>query len=136
MEDRPWGEWKRGKPLSGVSLARLLKPFGIKPIQLKEDGQNKRGYELKQFEDDLARYTYQPHTPNRNATPLPSFNHGGFEGNRNATPKKAVADENRSKLASIAKGSGVALQKGDLGGEDIKVADSITKPEQEVIEIW
>jgi putative DNA primase/helicase len=35
MEDRPWGEWRRGQPLTPNSLARLLKPFGIgsKPIR-------------------------------------------------------------------------------------------------------
>jgi putative DNA primase/helicase len=140
MEDRPWSEWKRGKPLSGVSLARLLKPFGIKPIQLKEDGQNKRGYELKQFEDDLARYTSYPHTPNPSATPLQPNNHGVFEGNRNATPKKAVAGEKRSEPASIAKGSRVAFQRGGTEGEDIKASDQPEPlPEddqgQEVIEL-
>jgi putative DNA primase/helicase len=31
MEDKPWGEWRRGQPLTQNSLARLLKPFGIKP---------------------------------------------------------------------------------------------------------
>ena len=31
MEDRPWGEWRRGQPLTQNSLARLLKPFLIRP---------------------------------------------------------------------------------------------------------
>jgi putative DNA primase/helicase len=136
MEDRPWGEWKRGKPLSGVSLSRLLKPFGIKPIQLKEDGQNKRGYEFKQFKDVLERYTPQPHIPNRNATPLPSFNHEGFRENQNATPGEEVAGGNRSKPASIAKGSGVAPWNGGTGGEDTKEPDATPKPEQGEIDIW
>lgn len=29
MEGRRWGEWSRGKPMTGHALARLLKPFGI-----------------------------------------------------------------------------------------------------------
>jgi putative DNA primase/helicase len=44
MEDRPWSEWKKGKPLSAASLSKLLKPFEIKPGQLKRDGKNKNGY--------------------------------------------------------------------------------------------
>ena len=31
LEDRPWAEWRRGKPLTTTGLARLLKPFRIKP---------------------------------------------------------------------------------------------------------
>jgi putative DNA primase/helicase len=35
MEDRPWGEWKRGQPLTQNSLARLLKPFSITPKKFR-----------------------------------------------------------------------------------------------------
>jgi putative DNA primase/helicase len=136
MEDRPWAEWKKGKPLSGVSLSRLLTPFGIKPVQLKKDDQNKRGYELQQFKDVLKRYTPSPSPSNRNATPLHSSDYAGFGENRNATLNEKVAGENRLKSAPIAKCSGVAFQKGGSGEEDIKAPDSITKPEQEVVGIW
>jgi hypothetical protein len=60
MEDRPWSEWKKGKPLSAASLSKLLKPFEIKPGQLKMDGKNKNGYELKHFKDAFERYTLSP----------------------------------------------------------------------------
>ena len=30
MADRPWSDWKRGKPINQVQLARILKAFGIK----------------------------------------------------------------------------------------------------------
>jgi hypothetical protein len=30
MDDRPWKEWRHGKPMTTNSLARLLKPFGIR----------------------------------------------------------------------------------------------------------
>jgi putative DNA primase/helicase len=35
MDDRPWGEWRRGQPLTQNSLARLLKPFGIAPKKFR-----------------------------------------------------------------------------------------------------
>ena len=30
MDDRPWGEWRHGRAISGHAMAKLLKPFGIK----------------------------------------------------------------------------------------------------------
>ena len=56
MGNRPWGEWRSGKPLSKVGLAKLLKGFGVVPQRWKEDGKSVRGYELSQFEDAFSRY--------------------------------------------------------------------------------
>ena len=55
-EDRPWPEWKRGKPLSVRQLAKLLGRFGVQPTQLWIAGVNVRGYERVAFEDAWARY--------------------------------------------------------------------------------
>ncbi len=30
MEERPWADWRRGRPLSAQSVAKHMKPFGIK----------------------------------------------------------------------------------------------------------
>ena len=121
MEDRPWSEWKRGKPLSGVSLARLLKPFGIRPEQFKEQGKKGRGYRRKTFSDVFDRYVTLSDPTDRSGTPVPSANHAYFEGNRPGTPDKKVPSEKRSKPASIAKGTEVPFQKGGTGEEDIEV---------------
>jgi hypothetical protein len=61
-DDGPWGGWwgsdvdaDRSKgPAS--RLAHLLKPFGIKPRQLKIDGDKARGYPLQAFADAWRRY--------------------------------------------------------------------------------
>jgi putative DNA primase/helicase len=45
LEDRPWAEWRRGSPLTKTSLARLLKPFGIRPKELRFGNTTVRGYE-------------------------------------------------------------------------------------------
>ena len=55
-EDRPWGEWRRDKPLSKIQLARLLKRFGITPTQTHRNGERIRGYALNQFDDAFLRY--------------------------------------------------------------------------------
>jgi putative DNA primase/helicase len=62
MEDRPWPEWRRGKPITAVQLGRLLKPFGISSTQLWGDGGNRRGYEKTAFADAWARYQPGPST--------------------------------------------------------------------------
>lgn len=43
-EDRPWSEWKVGKPITPRQIATLLRPFGIKPgtVRLK-DGNTPKG---------------------------------------------------------------------------------------------
>jgi len=48
LEGHPWGEWKSGKAITTNSLARLLKPFGISPVE--------RVYQLFQFDDAFERY--------------------------------------------------------------------------------
>jgi hypothetical protein len=55
MEGRPWPEWK-GKPITKNAPARLLKPFFIRPKDLRFGPQNASGYELSAFEDAFARY--------------------------------------------------------------------------------
>jgi putative DNA primase/helicase len=55
-EDRPWGDMDRGRGLTTHKLARLLKPFGIGPQQIKINGSNLRGYRADQFTDAWARY--------------------------------------------------------------------------------
>jgi hypothetical protein len=55
-EDRPWAEWKQGRPLSKISLARLLRPFGVKPSIRRSGGQTVRGYALADLLDSFDRY--------------------------------------------------------------------------------
>jgi len=56
MEDRPWPEWNRGKPLTAPGLAKILKPYEVKPKQVWADGRNCRGYEHEQLAPLWARY--------------------------------------------------------------------------------
>ena len=56
LEDRPWCEWKRGKPMTKNSLARLLKPFKIKSKKIRTLDSTPRGYERNDFIDAFSRY--------------------------------------------------------------------------------
>jgi len=56
MEERPWPEWKNGRPITARQLASLLKPFGVRPAMLRTEDGVFRGYEMKQFIEVFARY--------------------------------------------------------------------------------
>ena len=55
-EDRPWAEWKHGKPLSASDLARLLKDFRVKPQKIRIGEEVLQGYLRDTFEDVFRRY--------------------------------------------------------------------------------
>jgi putative DNA primase/helicase len=55
-EERPWCEWKAGHPLSAVQLARLLKPFSVRPGQLRDGPRTAKGYKLRDLADAFSRY--------------------------------------------------------------------------------
>ena len=56
MADRPWPEFQRGRPLTPHSLARLLKSFGILPVQRRSGATVHRGYAKSAFADAWSRY--------------------------------------------------------------------------------
>jgi putative DNA primase/helicase len=57
LEDRPWSECSRGKPLTKTKLGRLLRPFGVVPGSRRlPDGTTPKGYLLDQFSDAFKRY--------------------------------------------------------------------------------
>ena len=56
LEERPWGDYRRGKPITSAQLARLLKDFGIQSQSLRTDAGVCRGYYREAFDDPFARY--------------------------------------------------------------------------------
>lgn len=56
LEDRPWAELRHGRPLTTNYLARLLRPYGIAPRQVRIGETTSKGYVLSELEDVFARY--------------------------------------------------------------------------------
>ncbi len=56
LEERPWPEWRGGKPLTPTQLASLLKPFGIRPTQIRTEKGNRKGYDIWSLQDAFKRY--------------------------------------------------------------------------------
>jgi putative DNA primase/helicase len=61
MEERPWPEFNKGKPINQRGLAQLLKPFGIEPTTVARPGWDGRakGYKLSMFRQVFKRYLSQ-----------------------------------------------------------------------------
>jgi hypothetical protein len=63
FEESPWGP-RYGKEFDPRALARLLKPFGIKPHSIRiDDVGTPKGYHSEQFTDAWARYLPSPEKP-------------------------------------------------------------------------
>ena len=56
LQDRPWGDWTGGRPISQARVARLLRPFGIHPIRLRFGATTANGYTTRMFADAWSRY--------------------------------------------------------------------------------
>ena len=55
--EKPWAEYKNGKPLSQRQLSNLLADFGIRSEEVHpEDGPHGKGYKRVRFADAFARY--------------------------------------------------------------------------------
>ena len=57
QEDRPWGTWSYGQPMTKHALARRLKNYGIAPSKKREGQHTVRGYYRDDnFKEKLKRY--------------------------------------------------------------------------------
>ena len=69
MEDRPWTEWKNGKPITPRQLTKLLKPYDIESKVLKINSESKRGYTYSIIEPVFKRYC-TPVTDEKKCNPV------------------------------------------------------------------
>lgn len=57
MEDRPWPECGRMKsPITPSALAKRLRPFRVRPRDIRSNDKTLKGYRLEDFEDAFRRY--------------------------------------------------------------------------------
>ena len=111
MEDRPWPEWYRGKPISPRQIAKKLGPFGIKPKVIRIGGDTPRGYQLADFQDAFRRYLApDPQQAQHDR------NYRVFTENQSATDDDHVADKKAINLNKINNVADVAD-----GDEEIRI---------------
>ncbi len=68
MAERPWAEWKKGKPITTRQVAYLLKPFDIAPGVFRVGETTHRGYKKGDCIDAFTRLVDRSVTPERNIT--------------------------------------------------------------------
>jgi hypothetical protein len=135
IEGSPWAEWRRGQPLTASGLARLLRPFGIAPEQVRiGDRGGIRGYQLGQFGDALARYVPMP--PDQTATPLQtSENRAQVSHSQPLQANCRVALQNPKNPNNDGGCSDVAAQKGGMGDRRTE-NHKIALPRQATADPW
>ena len=109
MEGHTWAEWKHGKPMTTNSMARLLKPFKIKPGSVRIGEIAKKGYERVQFDDAFARYLSDATI--QTVTPTQASNGAAYSDFQNVTQKNDVTDSKSTKPSNGAGCNGVTVQK-------------------------
>jgi putative DNA primase/helicase len=96
MEERPWSEWSKGKPITARQIAKLLAPFSIHPKTIKVASmETAKGYLLEDCHDAFSRYL-----GNVSVTPSPPSSDTAFRTNDSVTDALVVTDEKCSKPAS------------------------------------
>ncbi|BDG74084.1 DUF3631 domain-containing protein [Roseomonas fluvialis] len=124
MEERPWPEWKHGKPMTPTQLARGLAPFGVRPANLRgPDNKVAKGYFREAFEEAWNRYLPAdtpsvPHTPHSSRYTATSEENPRFSANSEPlhdTP--CSGSENARNPAENMGCSGVADQEPPAWGE-------------------
>jgi hypothetical protein len=100
LEDRPWPDYRNGRPINAYQLARLLAPFGVRPDKWKTNGGTERGYLAESMADAWNRYLgAAPTSALRSATAPPASREAALPGSGPARsssseppPGGAVAD--------------------------------------------
>lgn len=128
LEERPWADWRFGRPLTPVQLARLLKPYKIKSQTLRcADGHVAKGYFLKDFADAFARYLSKRYT-------VTSRSQSDEEPLlRNVTRPPCNGSESGTNPAPGADCNGVTFQKPESPLEEREQAP--TRTNEEVIDL-
>ena len=57
MDEAPWSEFSKGKGLTTNSLARLLRPYGVRPVKYRDKSVTHRGYHLRDLAPVFDRYS-------------------------------------------------------------------------------
>jgi uncharacterized protein DUF3631 len=108
LEDRPWPEFKKGKPLTKATLARHLGRYKILSGTIRlPDGRTLRGYYLSSLTDAFARYLSV-----QTVTPPQLKNNGGCDALQSVTLKTDVTVSKSQKPNNHGHCDDVTFQKG------------------------
>ncbi len=127
LDDRPWPTFSRGRELTARKLGALLKPFGIRSINInlgKENGGKLKvlkGYDAAHFADSFDRYPLEHRDP-RDLSAIPLYRQKTADDSTilSSTGERGVADKTGPKPPENMKSSGIADVSGMAREEDIE----------------
>ncbi len=113
MEERPWPEWRNGRPITPRAVARLLADFSIKRQTIRFDPHTTaKGYLLDEFKDAFSRYLHD-----LSVTRSQSNETGAFSEILSVTTGDDVTDRKGPKPAENKECYPVTDEKGGTGDE-------------------
>jgi hypothetical protein len=123
-----WGDWY-GHPLKDRELARLLKPYGVRPRPVKIDGDVKRGYYREQFAKEWDSYALEREGSATSATSVTAQVSGQMANATQALPSATAQDAHEPPASEVALGNAqVADAKAPLTSEVAQVAEVADPP--------
>ena len=125
MDDRPWSDYRRGRPITPRQVAALLGSFKIKSRNLKTGaGRVLKAYHRCDAEDAFSRYLTVP--PSDSATPLPTIGETSYD-EKYPLPETGGSGLKTSEVEANHSGSAVAdwapISERDVAGGLGEVAD-------------
>src|SRR5262249_10992130 len=95
--ERPWAEWKRGKPLTQKQLAGLLRPFGIISETVSIPGlADAKGYKRVRFEEAWEAYLPGQNRVHHQFQPSEASKRRNADGMGTSSVFSSVAEETLS----------------------------------------
>jgi len=85
LENRPWSEWRNGKPITPAALARLLGPFGISPSTKRDGDYTFKGYLVSDFDE-----VFESYLPSETVTPSQAIVRGHCDASQSVTRESDV----------------------------------------------
>jgi len=122
IETSPWAECSRGKPVTKQKLARLLRPFEIRPGTVRfNESDTAKGYYLSQFEEAFSLYL-PPATPPKKRHDVTNRENTGENGAfMPSQPKPCDVSENTVSASRNAPCDGVTFSVPGNGRESAEM---------------
>jgi putative DNA primase/helicase len=93
--ERPWAEWRHGKPLTQKRLASLLRPFCIVPETVSIPGlADAKGYRRVRFEEAWEAYLPGQNTCTHQIPTSEASKRRNADGSKGSSDFRSVADSN------------------------------------------
>lgn len=121
MKDRPWADWKHGKPIDENAIRVLLKDYlkpGRKSRTVRVGPNTSKGYRASEFAEAFARYLPPaPEPPSQPVTPSLPKEPATFRQNSPSQKELSVTARNCENPSVSGECDGVTAQTGDDGAK-------------------